>query len=420
MRVIISTELSEDNYTQYKVVRTFAEARELKDDIEVLIIHKFEEEPFVVGVFLSEFYEYSSIKQYVCIANPIPTTIKVLLKSVNGICYEDEFYFEDEAELTALIEEDSKSTELVPTDEPLKIIKDFMQGFVRGEARINTPVVLKRTQAAIQELQDLTNQQHQELIIYSKNASEIFKDASNIIRQIDVQKNELIKKIDDLEKSVNNASVGATSVFSSEINIFNPHKYTKSVPPLVLVREITPCRYLTSFMLSYAHYLHFEKNRRVKLIFVVQKSHGVYKKYEDFVEITQDNYHMKTLYDNDTVFVSYPTKEVLRDLLDTPTDIIFVVDRLYGKTDIIDGKVHTIYAASSVRDAERFNKDVSKLIIPIEKNDNVLLTLPTIKGYPDNIDARFAAYAKVFHDTTSSKSPDKYNELDVRFGVINS
>ena len=56
MRVIVSTEL-EDNYTQYKVVRSFTEVRELKDDIDILIIHSFNETEFVVGVFLSEFYE---------------------------------------------------------------------------------------------------------------------------------------------------------------------------------------------------------------------------------------------------------------------------------------------------------------------------------------------------------------------------
>ena len=419
MRVIVSTEL-EDNYTQYKVVRSFTEVRELKDDIDILIIHSFNETEFVVGVFLSEFYEDSNIKQYICIANNIPTTIRVLLKSVNGLCYDDEFYFEDEDELNAIIEEQTESTAIAPTEAPLNIIKDFMQGFVRGEARINTPVVMKRTQAAIQELQNLTDKQHHDLIVYSQNASDIFREASELIRKIDGQKNELLDKIEDLEKSVTTANMGtAPSVFSSEINIFNPHKYAKTIPPLVLVRELTPCRYLTSFLLSYAHYLHFEKNRRVKLIFVVQKSHGVYTKYSDFVEITQDNYHMKSLYDNETVFVSYPTKEVMRDLLDKPADIIFVVDRLYGKTDIVDGKVYTVYAASSVRDAERFNKDVSKLIIPIEQNKDVLLTLPTIKGYPENIDARFAAYAKVFHDVTSDKTPDKYNELDVRFGMIN-
>ena len=412
MRAILSTELP-DKFKNYTVLHSFKEVKEHKDSIDTLIIHSFPESPFEVGVFLSELYEDASIEHYICISSDTPVTLKVLLQSVQGQFFTDEFYFDDEDELDALIEEieENNNTESL-TKAPFEVITDFMQGFVRGESRIKTPVVMERTQAAINELQDITHKQQTDLVTYSETASDIFRQASDIIRNMDDTRKALTQQVEELEQTVSKASLGGGSVFSSEISFFNPYKYMKSLPTLILIRELVPCRYLTSFVLSYAHYLHYEKNRKVKTIFVVPKSHGIYKKFEDFTFITQDNAQISSLYEQETVVVNYPTREVLRELTEFPSDVIIVVDRLYGKTDIVDGKVHKIYAASSMADAEKFDIDPNSCIFPIEEYEDSLLTIQPIVNFPADTDARFAAYARVFED--------KYKELDARFGLLNN
>lgn len=407
MKVIVSTEL-DDNFTKFVVVDSFKKVKELQG-VTTLIIHKYKESDFDAGVFVSQFHN-NGIDQFIYISSSPSSTLQMVLKGVNGYYYEDEFYFEDEEELSTLLEDlgmedEDENTSLATS--ALNVVNDFVSSFAKGDERIKAPLYLENVTSAVNELSLLTHQQELQLNTMGASALEVFEKASAIIRNMDAQNKNIEKKLEELENQQNN-SFSSKPAFGNSIMFFSPYKYIGN-SKILLIREYAPCRYLTSFVMGYLHHLHYVLNRRPKLIFVHQKGAGVSAKYADFTSITQESMNMSSLYDNEIIATNNPKKEVMKDLLTKQNDVIIVVDRLYGNQDIVSGRVTKINAVGSRSDIARYKVRPEDTIFSITRQPKELFTLPTIKNFPTEIDARYAAYTQVLGS--------KYEILDNKLGL---
>lgn len=407
MKVIVSTEL-DDNFTKFVVVDSFKKVKELQG-VTTLIIHKYKESDFDAGVFVSQFHN-NGIDQFIYISSSPSSTLQMVLKGVNGYYYEDEFYFEDEEELSTLLEDlgmedEDENTSLATS--ALNVVNDFVSSFAKGDERIKAPLYLENVTSAVNELSLLTHQQELQLNTMGASALEVFEKASAIIRNMDAQNKNIEKKLEELENQQNN-SFSSKPAFGNSIMFFSPYKYIGN-SKILLIREYAPCRYLTSFVIGYLHHLHYVLNRRPKLIFVHQKGAGVSAKYADFTSITQESMNMSSLYDNEIIATNNPKKEVMKDLLTKQNDVIIVVDRLYGNQDIVSGRVTKINAVGSRSDIARYKVRPEDTIFSITRQPKELFTLPTIKNFPTEIDARYAAYTQVLGS--------KYEILDNKLGL---
>lgn len=407
MKVIVSTEL-DDNFTKFVVVDSFKKVKELQG-VTTLIIHKYKESDFDAGVFVSQFHN-NGIDQFIYISSSPSSTLQMVLKGVNGYYYEDEFYFEDEEELSTLLEDlgmedEDENTSLATS--ALNVVNDFVSSFAKGDERIKAPLYLENVTSAVNELSLLTHQQELQLNTMGASALEVFEKASAIIRNMDAQNKNIEKKLEELENQQNN-SFSSKPAFGNSIMFFSPYKYIGN-SKILLIREYAPCRYLTSFVMGYLHHLHYVLNRRPKLIFVHQKGAGVSAKYADFTSITQESMNMSSLYDNEIIATNNPKKEVMKDLLTKQNDVIIVVDRLYGNQDIVSGRVTKINAVGSRSDIARYKVRPEDTIFSITRQPKELFTLPTIKNFPTEIDARYAAYTQVLGS--------KYEILDSKLGL---
>lgn len=407
MKVIVSTEL-DDNFTKFVVVDSFKKVKELQG-VTTLIIHKYKESDFDAGVFVSQFHN-NGIDQFIYISSSPSSTLQMVLKGVNGYYYEDEFYFEDEEELSTLLEDlgmedEDENTSLATS--ALNVVNDFVSSFAKGDERIKAPLYLENVTSAVNELSLLTHQQELQLNTMGASALEVFEKASAIIRNMDAQNKNIEKKLEELENQQNN-SFSSKPAFGNSIMFFSPYKYIGN-SKILLIREYAPCRYLTSFVMGYLHHLHYVLNRRPKLIFVHQKGAGVSAKYVDFTSITQESMNMSSLYDNEIIATNNPKKEVMKDLLTKQNDVIIVVDRLYGNQDIVSGRVTKINAVGSRSDIARYKVRPEDTIFSITRQPKELFTLPTIKNFPTEIDARYAAYTQVLGS--------KYEILDNKLGL---
>ena len=408
MKVIVSTEL-DDNFTKFVVVDSFKKVKELQG-VTTLIIHKYKESDFDAGVFVSQFHN-NGIDQFIYISSSPSSTLQMVLKGVNGYYYEDEFYFEDEEELSTLLEDlgmedEDENTSLATS--ALNVVNDFVSSFAKGDERIKAPLYLENVTSAVNELSLLTHQQELQLNTMGASALEVFEKASAIIRNMDAQNKNIEKKLEELENQQNN-SFSSKPAFGNSIMFFSPYKYIGN-SKILLIREYAPCRYLTSFVMGYLHHLHYVLNRRPKLIFVHQKGAGVSAKYADFTSITQESMNMSSLYDNEIIATNNPKKDVMKDLLTKQNDVIIVVDRLYGNQDIVSGRVTKINAVGSRSDIARYKVRPEDTIFSITRQPKELFTLPTIKNFPTEIDARYAAYTQVLGS--------KYEILDNKLGLI--
>lgn len=390
MNVILSTTL-EDNYTDFVVVSTLEKVKALKG-VSTLILHNFEESTFEVGVFISEAYR-NGIKKFYYINEHPDDALYASFAGVKGEVLEDEFYFEDEEELKALLEEESES-ETALAEVSTNIIKDFIEGFSRSEERIKAPVYLQQVTNALDELQNLTQVQASQINTMGTTALGVFQKADSLITNMAEQKAVLEQQLKKLKDSVPSQN-SSRSAFGGNILYFPSYKYVGGAKVL-LVREVSPCRYLTSFLLAYENYLHYELGKKVKIIFVHQKAIGVAKKYSEFTSITQESMGMSSLYQAEQIATNNPKTEVMRKLFSEKDDVFIVVDRLYGTQDIVVGtRVTHLYACSGVSDLKRYNIKPQDTIFSVTGVKDARIVIPTFKGYPADKDRRHAAYLQL-------------------------
>ena len=399
MKIIISETLK-DNFHEFVVVDSLKKALEL-NGVTVVIIHSFKESEFDAGISIPKLREQGAELFIYINENPSATT-RLLISGLKGYYYADEFYFNDEEELIFLIEDIESQQSIINGKEEtslaapsLDIVSDFIEAFARGEQRIKAPLYLERVTNAVNELSVLTHQQELQITAMGVSALEVFQKASSIISNMDTQRKLIEKKLDELEQSQNSQMNSTRPSFGNSITFFTPYSHLGN--KLCIFREYTPTRYLTSFILAYAHYLKYVKNKRVKVIFVVQRGYTIFKKYDDFTCITQESMHMDTLYDAEIVVTNNPKKEVMKKLCTKPVDVILVVDRLYGNQAIVTGRTMQVNVASSNGDIKRFDLKPEETIFAVTSPPKCLFTIPTIKNFPTQSEARMAILSQVMN-----------------------
>lgn len=410
MKVIVSTKL-EDIYDNFVLTDSLKKVREMPG-VTTLILNDCVEGEFDIGVFISEFHK-SGIGQFIYINENPSTTVKMVIKGVNGYYVEDEFYLQDEEELMSLLEElglDENSDNYSLASSNIKVVSDFIQAFARGEDKIKAPLYLEQVSSAVNELVEINHNQELQITAMGTSALEVFEKASSIIKTLDTQRRTIEKQLQELEDSQN--STPSRVNLSNSLMFWQPYRYVGNTK-ILLIRELSACRYLTSFTLGYLHHLHYEMNKRVKLVICRQKAQGLALRYnhEMFTFINSDNANMSSLYDSEIIVTDSPKKEIMKDLLSKPCDLIIVLDRLFGNMDIVSGKITAkVNAISGRGDLQRFHVKAEDCIFSVTGVKNSFCNLFTIKDFPDEVDARYAYYNQTFAES--------YKKFDKKVGII--
>lgn len=399
MKVIVSKTL-EDNYKNFVVKTSLKEVLDLKG-VTTVIIHSYKESDFDAGVFITQLKEMG-IKTFVYISGNASSTMRLVISGAGGNFYEDEFYFEDEEELMFLLEDiensgvSEESTDIVSLATPsLNIVTDFIEGYIRGDKLMQTPLYLERVKSAISDLTVLTHQQELQIATMGDTAIEVFEKASKLIINMDNQRKVIEQKLTELEATQQSAST--RSPFDSRINYFSPINYMGN-KRVCIFKEWSPTRYLTSFVLGYAHHVHYKLNKRVKVIFTAISSYCTSQKYDKLATfINEQSAHMSSLYDAEFIYLSSPKKAYVQDLLNKPVDVVIIVDRLYGRQEIVTGRRKKVDVASSRSDIKRYDLDPSNTIFSVTAQPKQLFCLSTIKGFPIETDSRYATYAQIMN-----------------------
>lgn len=400
MKVIVSKTL-EDSFTEFVVTDSLKKVIDFTG-VTTLIIQSCIESDFDAGVFIGDLKK-KGVDLFLYISSNPSAVLQMVIKGVDGYYYEDEFYFDDEEELQVLIsdieeerQEASNNTsafEAVATP-ALNIISTFMKGYVAGDKLVQTPMFLEQTNSAIADLTNVFRQQELELQTMGNSALEVFEKASAIIRNMNEQKKAIEKQLEQLEHVTANSTTNRPA-FGNSVLFFSPYKYIGNSRVLVL-KEYSPTRYLTSFVLGFTHYLHYVLNKRVKVIFCIQKGYYTGKRYEEFTSIDETTKSMMSLYDNEIIVTNSPKKEVMKELLSKPQDVVIVVDRLYGKEAIVTGRCTTLNVVSARSDIQRFGLKVQDTITSVTRIPDCFACISLIRNYMTEKDARLAAYNQVF------------------------
>lgn len=421
MKIILSNALDADKFTGFQVIETLSGLASYEDQIECLIIHKYadnsENKENKEGVerlapVLSAIRDRNEGCKFFYICSEPKAAVRMLIGGVDGIVLTDEFYFDSEDELSTLIDSYCGPTQtpamLPAAIDRIAMVKEFMDGLTKDDERCRLPFYITQVEESLMTIERDYNNLQTLFKEMGNSAVEVLQaNHTNMTRMEKMlegfqgQLSQLKAQAEHDRRMAAQSNNGRRA--ASSLTIFPPVSYM--VPPskkMVLIKEFSPCRYLTSFVLAYQNYLKVLGNRRVKVIFVIPASSPMLMtKYTEakFCVITNASKERSDLYEQDLIATNIPQKDIMLRILETGRfDTIIVVDRLFNNTIVQGDGVKELAAFSGLSDVEKYPKVKrgavisSGAIIP-----GSLLTIPNIAKYPppNKVDSRIHTYMQL-------------------------
>ena len=401
MRYIISDELSQNSYTYFVVLKSITEVP--VDGTDALIVHKMAD-TMQEGEALQNLVKHG-IKCIISI-NPSPCEyLKALLPSLNGFSYDDEgdlCLLEDEDSLNSIIDDflspTSDTSLAVAGMEDLHQIGSFIAGYKSGSKFINTPLSISRTETAITNVRSQLLQNQQTLVDLSTSARHVFENAQEVLKAADEQRLALQKQISAIEDSSR-----ASADLMGQNALYMPPLSYNGMNKVLVVREVSPCMYLTSLLSAFVFYLAHSKCKKVRFLIIGLKGDAVMRRYEKFSFINTSSAGTSSLYDSQLVFIDTLRSNIVKKLLGHQSyEITIVIDRTYGSAPCLTGSsVKVLNAVGGACDLLRFNLTAESTIFPIDGVVNAFYTIPRFEGYSNlapDVATRSSAYYRQCKD----------------------
>lgn len=193
---------------------------------------------------------------------------------------------------------------------------------------------------------------------------------------------------------------------------FGTVAYSETFHSILVVKSVGTPLYLVSFMLGFYDYLVTVRHRRIKLVFIVPPGERYAHKYGEPVLnkssfIDDINYTNKGAYNQDILFINYPTYKVIHNLFIQKFDSLVIVD-MRGDTyeSIVTGRnkcVNTVFAASSFKELQHAQqvspacRRAFALGVPLPRN-STMFTVEPYENFPEVPKDRVEFYREFFED----------------------
>jgi hypothetical protein len=393
---LVSTS-EELNLEGYKKVESLDDVV-MADETSVIIIHSFKEDVYKGSLLITDLYRKRGVSKFIYINAKPSDRIRVLIESINGIVEDDEYLLADKDEmhdLVALLEDNN--LEVIESTLPsintgFEVMNEFLTRFEKGDPSLTDPLYLEVVNRAVNDIRKQVSLQEERTELMGRGVIETYENTLEVINSLKKQAEQLREQLDEIE-STRGIRLGKVETLS----YYPPITYAGSTP-LVVFKEITACRYLTSFVLAYANHLQTVRSKRVRVIIVVGKQPLIKNKYKNMFELTKDNYKSGEAIIQTVAYTTTPIKVLMLHMTKQSDELVIVLDRTYEKDPIIKGRAKVFYGVSSLSEIERENLDVTKCICSIRAISNALVTIKHISNFPIDVDSRLDKYERNFHE----------------------
>lgn len=374
MKAVVTLDFDAGRYKNFSVFKSLDEVVKSPVLPEVVILNSCKEDAVQACQCITELYKRGVSRFYYITETP-DTMISLCMTGVRGIRVSDSFYLLDEADLTYLIED---STDLSIVENNMDVVRDFIDSFSRGDARIQSPVYVEQAKAAIDTLVSEVKLNAEALQTVSTGALQTFEKITWYRNEIANLNDKLTKYLDELDTRK------VPNTLESNITKFNQFQFNQH-SRIIYIHEWTPVVFLTSFVYIYSRYLKYTRNKTVKLIYLVSKSPtAVVRNQEidqDAARLTARTANMGSLYGSEVIVTDNPTKDVMFKLLSSDDNYFIVVDRLHDMHQIMNGRFRKLNAIACNSDLSRFKVKPEECIAPAVScsNPKVFIKLPAFK-----------------------------------------
>lgn len=395
-------------YKNFKIMDDLNSTIDILKKDDVLVLHKVDSSLLDIGVAIPRVVN-KGVEKIIYINKSPDVLIASTIRSNNGVVETDEELLE-ESSLEYIIDEYesmSGNSELVQID-GISILSDFIDAFLEGEDRIHNTMYQDRLITALEEVVVRVEKDSKQIISMGNSASRILQDVDTSLASQKVMRQKLLDTVTELKQKLSSQTSVNTVLSSNSVYNFPTVRY-EGTKPILHIKEIVECRYITSFIMGYLNYLEIVKHKKVKFIICYQGFKDITDRYKGFTNMQKSNIKIRQLLEERILVTQEPKKEVLSTMIDSTSDVVVILDKMYGES-IVDGvKVKRLYTVNGVTTMNKLNLKPSKCILPEKTMPNLFIGIPKISNYPKDEETRKKAYMEVCKD--SYKKLDRLLEI---------
>jgi hypothetical protein len=372
----------------------FERVRSVKDITKLtkksyLIIESYDDKDFELALFLINSVMSLGIHQVAYVTDNPVQIIDELMKSINAYRAHLPESIETPENISALMRamaDEDKSDDQETLVENLEVLTDFVNSKVEGEPKVKRRLITSSLQTIVSALDDT---------VFSDRLRRQIQD---MIVSFIMNTNNLQREISKLEKEIVNLKASTMSG-ANGISSFQQYTYVGNARVL-LIKEHTPTRYLTSFLISFINYLSDVASVKSKLIIIDNNNDNLDIRYEgikkaDFETIRKE---VATLTLSPVVYTATPNKSVLDTLFESVGVELFVVlDRTQKSINAVTGRsIKVANAVSSKSKMRKLNLNANETIVNDQADVSQLGMISLVESYPKLEDARILTLQQAF------------------------
>lgn len=372
----------------------FERVRSVKDITKLtkksyLIIESYDDKDFELALFLINSVMSLGIHQVAYVTDNPVQIIDELMKSINAYRAHLPESIETPENISALMRamaDEDKSDDQGTLVENLEVLTDFVNSKVEGEPKVKRRLITSSLQTIVSALDDT---------VFSDRLRRQIQD---MIVSFIMNTNNLQREISKLEKEIVNLKASTMSG-ANGISSFQQYTYVGNARVL-LIKEHTPTRYLTSFLISFINYLSDVASVKSKLIIIDNNNDNLDIRYEgikkaDFETIRKE---VATLTLSPVVYTATPNKSVLDTLFESVGVELFVVlDRTQKSINAVTGRsIKVANAVSSKSKMRKLNLNANETIVNDQADVSQLGMISLVESYPKMEDARILTLQQAF------------------------
>lgn len=372
----------------------FERVRSVKDITKLtkksyLIIESYDDKDFELALFLINSVMSLGIHQVAYVTDNPVQIIDELMKSINAYRAHLPESIETPENISALMRamvDEDKSDDQETLVENLELLTDYVNSKVESEPKVKRRLITSSLQTIVSALDDT---------VFSDRLRRQIQD---MIVSFIMNTNNLQREISKLEKEIVNLKASTMSG-ANGISSFQQYTYVGNARVL-LIKEHTPTRYLTSFLISFINYLSDVASVKSKLIIIDNNNDNLDIRYEgikkaDFETIRKE---VATLTLSPVVYTATPNKSVLDTLFESVGVELFVVlDRTQKSINAVTGRsIKVANAVSSKSKMRKLNLNANETIVNDQADVSQLGMISLVESYPKMEDARILTLQQAF------------------------
>lgn len=347
-------------------------------DVECLIFHSSSDSDMEIMLTLSKIK--GVVPKVIYINSFMNPLYYCIFTGLNADIYDDEQHLLDDGILNFLVDSYKETgmtikppnTDVETLAKSIAIISSSNVDNI--QKLVNNPFWVKTLDTAVSNVDSAIERASQANI----NMVDFIREATKYIESLEDGQYKTTQEIEKLKKYLDEIE---RKQRPNAPFIFSTYTVPVSVPRVLYIKVVGHCRFLTSFIIAYQHYLKMKKQYSSKILLALPKLKLYMVRYKEMSRLAPDSIDIMNVSASD-MYVTYEPKKIVLDTFfgQSNINIFIVIDMLLGDNLIEGHMVETFTAGSGVSDVKRFNLTPKRTILPMVGVPDCLI-IPYINGY---------------------------------------